>query len=105
VVPVVDFRRQLRALQERFPSGRVHFLTFPSAWVAAAVRDERINELQQQVNELTKQNGIRDAASECDTETVVQYVIAECASSEIKVRQVIDALTDALTAYLEQRPS
>jgi hypothetical protein len=68
---------------------------------AVASRDERINELQQQVNELTKQNGIRDAASECDTDTVVQYVIAACASSEIKVKQVIDALT----AYLEQRSS
>jgi hypothetical protein len=71
------------------------------AAVAVSIRDERINELQQQIDTLPKQVDVPDAATESDTNAVVQYVIAACRGSEIKVRQVIDALN----AYLEDRPS
>ena len=70
------------------------------AAVAVSSRDERINELQQRIDDLSKRVGISDAAAESDTNTVVRYVIAACGGSEIKVKQVIDALT----AYLERRP-
>jgi hypothetical protein len=67
---------------------------------AVASRDERINELQQQIDTLSKPVDISDAAVS-DINNVVQYVIATCGGAEVKIRQVVRALT----AYLERRPS
>ena len=66
---------------------------------AVSSRDQRINELQQ-IDTLSKPVDISDAAVS-DINNVVQYVIATCGGAEVKIRQVVHALT----AYLERRPS
>jgi hypothetical protein len=71
------------------------------AAAAVSSRDQRISELRQQIDTFSKQVDIPDPAAESDTNTVVKYVIAACGGSRIKVQQVIDALT----AFLEHRPS
>ena len=70
------------------------------AAASVSCRDERINELQQKVEALSKHVDVPDVA-ESDTNTIVERVIAMCGGAEIKVKQVIEALT----AYLKHRPS
>lgn len=70
------------------------------AAAAVSSRDQRINKLQQQIDTLSKPVDISDAAVS-DINNVVQYVIATCGGAEVKIRQVVHALT----AYLERRPS
>jgi hypothetical protein len=68
------------------------------AAVAVSSRDERIDELQRQVNDLSQRVGISEVAAESDANTVVRYVIAVCDGSKTKIKQVIDALA----AHLER---
>jgi hypothetical protein len=70
------------------------------AAAAVSSRDERINGLQQQIDKLSNNVDIPDAA-ESDVNAVVQYVIATCGDAETKIKKV----TEALIAYLEARPS
>lgn len=70
------------------------------AAAAVSSRDERISGLQQQIDELSNNVDIPDAA-ESDVNAVVQYVIATCGGAETKIKKV----TEALIAYLEARPS
>ena len=70
------------------------------AVAAVSSRDERIIELQQQIDSLSKPVETFEAA-ESDIDTAVQYVVAMCGGADIKIRQVINALT----ACLEHSPS
>jgi hypothetical protein len=51
------------------------------AAAAVSSRDERINDLQQQIDNLSKRVHVPDAAADGDTNTVVQYVITACSGS------------------------
>ena len=70
------------------------------AVAAVSSRDERIIELQQQIDSLSKPVETFEAA-ESDIDTAVQHVVAMCGGADIKIRQVINALT----ACLEHSPS
>jgi len=70
------------------------------AATAVSSRDERIGELQKEIDKLSKRVDIPEPG-ESDVETIVPRVIAMCGGDGSKIRQVIDALN----AHLEPNPS
>jgi hypothetical protein len=67
------------------------------AVATVACRDERINELQQQIDKLSISQGVLIAA-EPDIDGISKYVIAACGSVATKIRNVIEVLK----AHLER---
>ena len=70
------------------------------AAAAVSSRDERIDEMRQEIDKLSRHGGIPSAADR-DIDSIARYVITTCDGDATKIREVIDALK----AHLEHGAS